>query len=440
MKKVALHTLGCKVNTYETAAMQQSLEAQGYDIVPFSDKADIYIVNTCTVTNIADRKSRQMLHKAKKMNKEAVVVAVGCYVQSAREALEADDTVDIIIGNNKKKDLIQILDDYEANHFYKGAVIDINETSEYETLSINSSGEHTRAFIKIQDGCNMFCTYCIIPFARGRVRSRKAEDIIAEITKLVNAGYKEAVLTGIHLSSYGIDFENKEEYNLLSLIEQINEISGLDRIRLGSLEPRIVTEKFVLTLSKMKKFCPHFHLSLQSGCDVTLKRMNRRYDTKEFKEKCELLRKYFDNPAITTDIIAGFPGETEEEFENTYEFLKNIAFAEMHVFKYSKRSGTKAAIMENQISDSIKHVRSEKLIKLGQVMSDKFIKNYEDKILSILVEEETEIENTKYLAGYSKEYIKVLIPANTAIKGEIIDVKFDKKYDNTTILCERITK
>lgn len=318
MKKAALHNLGCKVNAYETEAMQQLLEENGYEIVPFKEGADVYIINTCTVTNMADRKSRQMLHRAKKMNPDAIVVAAGCYVQAKEASGEIDESIDIVIGNNKKKDLIQILDAfYEEKQGQNKAVIDINHTHEYEQMHLKKTAEHTRAYIKVQDGCNQFCTYCIIPFARGRVRSRAKEDVVREVTELAANGYQEVVLTGIHLSSYGVDLENE---NLLSLILSVNEIEGIKRIRLGSLEPRIITEDFVKTISGLEKLCPHFHLSLQSGCDDTLRRMNRRYTSEEYYEKCKLLRKYFVNPALTTDVIVGFPGETEEEFEKSKAF------------------------------------------------------------------------------------------------------------------------
>ena len=324
MKRAALHNLGCKVNAYETEAMQQLLEENGYEIVPFKEGADVYIINTCTVTNMADRKSRQMLHRAKKMNPDAIVVAAGCYVQAKEASGEIDESIDIVIGNNKKKDLIQILDGfYEKKQGQNKAVIDINHTHEYEEMHLNKTAEHTRAYIKVQDGCNQFCTYCIIPFARGRVRSRAKEDVVREVTELAANGYQEVVLTGIHLSSYGVDLENE---NLLSLILAVNEIEGIKRIRLGSLEPRIITEDFVKTISGLEKMCPHFHLSLQSGCDETLRRMNRRYTSEEYYEKCMLLRKYFAHPALTTDVIVGFPGETEEEFEKSKAFIDKWIF------------------------------------------------------------------------------------------------------------------
>lgn len=364
MKKVALHNLGCKVNAYETEAMQEMLEHAGYEIVPFQEGADIYVINTCTVTNIADRKSRQMLHRARKMNPDAVVVAAGCYVQAQAEKQVIDPCIDIVLGNNKKQDLLTALQAYEEAHGDLREVIDINHTKEYENLHLTKQGEHTRAYIKVQDGCNQFCSYCIIPYARGRVRSRAKEDVVAEVTDLAKNGYQEVVLTGIHLSSYGIDFENED--NLLSLIRAVHEIEGIKRIRLGSLEPRIITEEFVQAIAALPKMCPHFHLSLQSGCNETLKRMNRRYTSEEFYEKCEILRKYFEKPALTTDVIVGFPQETEEEFETTYEFLKKICFYETHIFKYSKREGTKAAVMQGQIPEQIKAKRSARLIELGR--------------------------------------------------------------------------
>ena len=334
MRKAALHNLGCKVNAYETEAMQQLLEEAGYEIVPFQEKADVYVINTCSVTNIADRKSRQMLHRAKKMNPDAVVVAAGCYVQAAGEELKKDAAIDVIIGNNRKKDLVPLLDEYFAGkHVEEDSLIDIGKTREYEALHINKIADHTRAFIKIQDGCNQFCSYCIIPYTRGRVRSRKLEEIMEEIKGLVDKGYREVVLTGIHLSSYGLDLDG---ITLLDLMVKIDKIQGLERLRHGYLEPRIVTEEFTRTLAGLRTICPHFHLSLQSGCDATLKRMNRRYTTEEYEKGCQILRKYFDRPAITTDVIVGFPQETEEEFAQTIEFLKRIHFYEMHVFKYSR--------------------------------------------------------------------------------------------------------
>ncbi|MFR6512866.1 MAG: tRNA (N(6)-L-threonylcarbamoyladenosine(37)-C(2))-methylthiotransferase MtaB [Ruminococcus sp.] len=428
MKKVALHNLGCKVNAYETEAMQEMLENEGYEIVPFKEGADIYIINTCTVTNIADRKSRQMLHRARKMNPDAIVVAAGCYVQAQEnEHHELDSCIDIVIGNNKKQDLIQILDEYESKCKTE-KVIDINHTNEYENLNLSRTGEHTRAYIKVQDGCNQFCSYCIIPFARGRVRSRSLEDVVQEVTTLSGNGYKEVVLTGIHLSSYGIDFEEQEarkKTDLLTLILAVHEIPGIERIRLGSLEPRIITEEFAKTIAGLPKMCPHFHLSLQSGCDATLKRMNRRYTTGEYYEKCELLRKYFDHPALTTDVIVGFPGETEEEFEESKAFVDKVNFYETHIFKYSKREGTRAAVMENQVPEQIKSERSAQLIELGAKKQEAYEKEMVGKDVEILVEEPAQINGKEVQVGHTKEYIKVALESDENLQNHIVKARID---------------
>ena len=428
MKKVALHNLGCKVNAYETEAMQEMLEKEGYEIVPFKEGADIYIINTCTVTNIADRKSRQMLHRARKMNPDAIVVAAGCYVQAQEnEHHELDSCIDIVIGNNKKQDLIQNLDEYESKCKTE-KVIDINQTNEYENLNLSRTGEHTRAYIKVQDGCNQFCSYCIIPFARGRVRSRSLEDVVQEVTTLSGNGYKEVVLTGIHLSSYGVDFEEQEarkKTDLLTLILAVHEIPGIERIRLGSLEPRIITEEFAKTIAGLPKMCPHFHLSLQSGCDATLKRMNRRYTTGEYYEKCELLRKYFDHPALTTDVIVGFPGETEEEFEESKAFVDKVNFYETHIFKYSKREGTRAAVMENQVPEQIKAERSAQLIELGAKKQEAYEKEMVGKDVEILVEEPAQINGKEVQVGHTKEYIKVALESDENLQNQIVKARID---------------
>lgn len=418
MRKAALHNLGCKVNAYETEAMQQLLEEAGYEIVPFQEKADVYVINTCSVTNIADRKSRQMLHRAKKMNPDAVVVAAGCYVQAAGEELKKDAAIDVIIGNNRKKDLVPLLDEYFAGkHVEEDSLIDIGKTREYEALHINKIADHTRAFIKIQDGCNQFCSYCIIPYTRGRVRSRKPEEIMEEIKGLVDKGYREVVLTGIHLSSYGLDLDG---ITLLDLMVKIDKIQGLERVRLGSLEPRIVTEEFTRTLAGLRTICPHFHLSLQSGCDATLKRMNRRYTTEEYEKGCQILRKYFDRPAITTDVIVGFPQETEEEFAQTIEFLKRIHFYEMHVFKYSRRAGTRAADMPGQLTENQKGQRSDVLLKLDQEMSLEYRKSFLGEEKEVLMEEKIVIDGTEYLVGHTREYVKAAIPWEEGKKGAMI--------------------
>ena len=429
-KKAALHNLGCKVNAYETEAMQQMLEKNGYEIIPFKEGADIYVINTCTVTNIADRKSRQMLHKAKKMNPEAIVIATGCYAQSSKEILEVDEAIDIVIGNNKKQNLIEIINAYEEGKKQTDAVIDISCTNEFEELSLENTGGHTRAYIKVQDGCNQFCSYCIIPFARGRVRSRNIAEIIKEVQRLVENGYKEVILTGIHLSSYGIDIKDeqgKQTEDLLSLVLTLHELKGLERIRLGSLEPRIITKEFVTITSKLEKFCPHFHLSLQSGCDETLKRMNRRYTSSEYYQTCELLRKYFVKPAITTDVIVGFPGETEEEFQITKAFLEKVKLYETHIFKYSKRKGTKAADMPNQVAEQIKTKRSNLLQELNEKNQSAFEDGMMGKEVTVLLEEQVTIEGQIYNQGYTKEYVKVAVKSpidlvNQIVSGEISDV------------------
>ena len=409
-KKVALHNLGCKVNSYELEAMQQLLEQAGYEIVPFEPGADVYVINTCTVTNIADRKSRQMLHKAKKMNPDAVVVATGCYVQTDEGKLETDEAVDLVLGNNQKKNIVEVLAEFEKEHQRQAHIIKINQTKEYEELEISRTAEHVRAYIKVQDGCNQFCTYCIIPYARGRVRSREKENILNEVHKLAKAGYKEVVLTGIHLSSYGVDFPEDKKETLLSLIQAVNEVEGIQRIRLGSLEPGIVTEEFAKELACLPKICPHFHLSLQSGCDATLKRMNRRYDAAEYREKCELLRKYFENPALTTDVIVGFPQESEEEFEVSRDFVDSINFYETHIFKYSKRQGTKAAKMDGQIPEHEKTRRSNIMLELNRKKMQRYEEGWLGKKVEVLFEEMTERDGKNYVTGHTKEYLRIGVP------------------------------
>ncbi len=409
MKKAALHNLGCKVNSYETEAMQQLLEAAGYEIVDFEDQADVYIINTCSVTNMADKKSRQMLHRAKAKNPNAVVVAAGCYVQAAGEKLKEDEAIDLIIGNNKKADLIPLLDECLAGREVHDSVIDISATHEYETLHIAKQADHTRAFIKVQDGCNQFCSYCIIPYTRGRVRSRRPEDVVQEVLELTANGYQEIVLTGIHLSSYGVDFKD-ENIDFLYLIKLLHELEGVKRLRFGSLEPRVITEEFTSELAKLDKICPHFHLSLQSGCDQTLKRMNRHYTADEYYKGCEILRKYFKNPAITTDVIVGFAGETEEEFAATKEFLKKVNFYEMHVFKYSRRAGTRADKMPNQVPEPIKTKRSADLLALEAEMSKNYRASFLGTETEVLLEEPITINGERYMIGHTKEYVKVVVP------------------------------
>lgn len=434
MKKAALHNLGCKVNAYETEAMQHLLEEAGYEIVPFTQKADVYVINTCSVTNMADRKSRQMLHKAKKNNPDSIVVAAGCYVQTSEKEVLNDLSVDIVIGNDRKHDLVRLLEEYSLDSV-NDTVDDINDGKhDFEEFFIDQTKEHTRAFIKVQDGCNQFCSYCIIPYARGRVRSRRFENVIAEVERLAANGFKEVVLTGIHLSSYGVDFE--EATGLLELIQAVNAVKGIERIRLGSLEPKIVTEHFASELSKLDKICPHFHLSLQSGCDATLKRMNRKYTTKEYERGCELLRKYFVHPAITTDVIVGFPGETEEEFEQTKAYLEHIHFYEMHIFKYSKRKGTRAAVMPDQIDEQVKAARSEKLIALGHDMSKEFRKFYIGKNEEALFEEKAVIGDKEYFVGYTKEYVKVAKKTDENLENQIVSGRISGMLTDEILLFE----
>lgn len=421
-KKAALHNLGCKVNAYETEAMQEMLEKAGYEIVPFKEGADVYVINTCTVTNIADRKSRQMLHRARKMNPDAVVVAAGCYVQ-AQDGKGQDPCIDIVLGNNHKKDLVRILDEYAAKRASAAEIEDISRTREYESLHLTKPGDHTRAYIKVQDGCNQFCTYCIIPYARGRVRSRVMEDVLHEVRELAEGGYKEVVLTGIHLSSYGIDFDR--ERHLLELIRAVHEVDGIERIRLGSLEPGIITEEFARELSRIPEICPHFHLSLQSGCDATLKRMNRRYTSAEYAEKCRILRKYFDDPALTTDVIVGFPGETEEEFRASYDFVDSIDFYETHIFKYSRRSGTKAAVMPDQVSEQVKAERSAVMIRLGERKRAAYEKRYVGREVEVLVEEDAVMDGRCVQVGHTKEYIKVALESNEDLKNRIVKMRIE---------------
>ena len=423
--KVALHNLGCKVNAYEIEAMQQLLEEAGYEIVPFEPGADIYVINTCTVTNIADRKSRQMLHKAKKMNPEAIVVATGCYVQTGGEKLEKDEAIDLVLGNNQKINIVEALAEYAENKPGHGShVIKINQTKEYEELSIDHTAEHVRAYIKVQDGCNQFCTYCIIPYARGRVRSRNIESVLKEVRALAEKGYKEVVLTGIHLSSYGVDFPEEKKETLLSLIRAVHEIEGIRRIRLGSLEPGIVTREFAEGIAALPKVCPHFHLSLQSGCDETLERMNRRYRSGEYRERCELLREVYGNPALTTDVIVGFPQESEEEFRKSYDFVDSIRFYETHIFKYSRRQGTKAAAMDDQLTEAEKSFRSEKMIELHHRHAGDYEKSMLGKNLEVLIEEEYTKDGRTWYLGHSREYIKTAVPKSEAYGvNDIVIVK-----------------
>ena len=419
-RRAAFHTLGCKVNAYETEAMEELLQTAGYDIVPFTEQADVYVVNTCSVTNMAERKSRQMLHRAKKLNPEAVVVATGCYVQVSEEEARADAAVDLVLGNNQKRQIVTALDAYFEGRTFDDVLADV-EKEQYEELEVSTVLEHTRAFVKVQDGCNQFCSYCIIPYARGRVRSRRMQNVIAEIKRLAEAGIQEVVLTGIHLSSYGREIDG--ESHLIELIEAIHPIDGISRIRLGSLEPRIITEEFVGRLKKLYKVCPHFHLSLQSGCEETLKRMNRHYTPEEYYEKCKLLRAAFENPAITTDVIVGFPGETDEEFDKTRQFLEKVHFYEMHIFRYSRRKGTRADKMENQIPEETKAQRSSILSSLESQMTKEFRTKWTGTCVKVLLEERQEINGVSYMVGHTPEYIKCAVetdaPDNTIIDAII---------------------
>lgn len=447
MKKVAFHNLGCKVNSYELDGIMQMFQSNGYEIVDFAQKADIYIVNTCTVTNIADRKSRQMLHKAKAENPEAIVVATGCYVQTDQEGAKLDEAIDIAVGNNEKIHILEYVEEYlnsrdKTDKTLGGkTIVDLSGDSEYEELSIDKTMEHTRAFIKIQDGCNQFCSYCAIPLARGRVRSRAKDDIIEEVKRVAINGYKEIVLTGIHLSSYGLDhaynaFANGDEPNeaLLDVIEEIALLDGVCRIRLGSLEPRLITDDFLNRLSKVKKVCPHFHLSLQSGSDEVLKRMNRRYTASEFAQKVELLRQYYEHPAITTDIIVGFPMESDEEFDECRRFAEEVDLYEAHVFKYSRRKGTVADKMSGQLTDKIKSLRSSVLMEDSNRRRDDYISYYVGKTIEILLEEETFVDGIRYMTGLSPEYVKCVVQTDGK-SGEILKVcgKYVKKG---VLFCE----
>ncbi|MBO6008539.1 MAG: tRNA (N(6)-L-threonylcarbamoyladenosine(37)-C(2))-methylthiotransferase MtaB [Lachnospiraceae bacterium] len=442
-KTIAFHNLGCKVNAYETEIMLQNAQSAGYEIVQFSQISDVYVINTCTVTNIADRKSRQMLHRAKKLNPDSIVVAVGCYVQTGSDALLKDPLVDICIGNNHKSELIPIIEDYAKGRSEKKIVMDdIGVPSSYEDMTLGSLSDRVRTFVKIQDGCNQFCTYCAIPLARGRVRSRRDEDICEEIRGLVEKGCSEIVLTGIHVGSYGIDLDEKGSTSgdyggksrLVDLVEKIAEIPGLDRIRLGSVEPRIITEENAERLSKLKNLCPHFHLSLQSGCDATLKRMNRHYTTDEYYRSVLCLRKYFDDPAITTDVIAGFPGETDEEFEETLAFVKKVGFADMHIFKFSPRKNTKAAQMPGKVSEEVKNERSSKLIDTQIKMTGEYMKRHIGRTERVLIEEQQVIFGKKYMTGHTPDYIMTAVSDTSLSPGDVADLKL------TGILTEEIMK
>lgn len=436
-KKVAFHTLGCKVNIYETVAMEEMVKNAGCTVVDFSEFADIYIINTCSVTNIADKKSRQMLHRAKKENPNAVIVAVGCYVQSAYEDLKKDNNIDILIGNNKKSEIVNILNEYFTDEYNKiklEYVNDISKDNSFEQLKISEAGNYTRAFLKIQDGCNQFCSYCIIPYTRGRIRSRDIDDIISEAKKLVESGYKEIVLTGIHLSSYGDDLNY--DVNLADVIKALGEIKGLKRIRIGSLEPKLISEDFLNKIKAIASFCPHFHLSLQSGSDKILKLMNRKYGTEEFYHAVELIRKYFKHPAITTDIIVGFPGESDDDFNESFDFIKSINFYETHIFPYSKREGTRAAKFSGQLSNEIKSKRVKILLDLNKKNKIKFSDEIFGEECEILLEDEISIDGINYIRGYTKEYIRIAVIKNDKKQGDIIRGKVVKRLEEDLLYME----
>ncbi len=424
-KKAALHNLGCKVNAYETEVMGRLLADAGYEIVPFEPGADVYVINTCTVTNIADRKSRQMLHRARKMNPDAIVVAAGCYVQTSAEAAQEDPSIDIVLGNNRKNELLEAIRLFEEVRAGKDTemeskravytdVADLGTSREYEKMFLPKTQEHTRASIKVQDGCNQFCSYCIIPYARGRVRSRTPEDVVSEVRALAGNGCREVVLTGIHLSSYGTDVGS----SLLALIQAVHEVEGISRIRLGSLEPGIITRESAGILASLPKLCPHFHLSLQSGCDETLKRMNRKYTSGEYEEKCAVLREVFSNPALTTDVIVGFPQETEEEFETTVRFLEKLQLYETHIFKYSRRQGTRAAAMPGQIDERVKAERSDRLIALGEKNRRRFAASWQGREAEALLEEKIVLDGKEYWTGYTKEYLRVAVRSDFDLLNE----------------------
>ncbi len=430
--RVAMHNLGCKVNSYEMDVMGQKLADAGCKLVPFTDVADVYIINTCTVTNIADRKSRQMLHKAKKENPGAVVVAVGCYVETGIDGVKKDESIDLAVGNNKKSEIVSILEEFmaaregiEDKTMGGRSVIDINATHEYENMRLSELPEHTRAYIKVQDGCNQFCSYCVIPYARGRVRSRDMEDVLSEIKDLSAKGLKEVVITGIHVGSYGVD---KGEPQLIELLEKVNDISGIERIRMGSIEPRLMSKENVDRLAKISKLCPHFHLSLQSGCNSVLKRMNRHYTAEEYMDSVALLRKAFDRPAITTDVIVGFPGESEEEFEECRKFAEDIAFYEMHVFKYSPRKGTVAAGLADQLTDRQKSARSDVLIELTERDSKAYRESFIGEELKVLWEDEEEHGGATYLIGHTDRYVRVAVKEGTGAYN------VDKSGEITTVV------
>lgn len=441
MKRAALHNLGCKVNAYETEAMEALLAKDGYTIVPFDEEADVYVINTCSVTNMADHKSRQMIHRARKKNPDAVVIAAGCYVQTGLESLKEDLSVDIILGNNKKDELLPELHRFLEDHERELDVIDVNEGHlNFENLYLTKTAEHTRAFLKVQDGCDQFCSYCVIPFARGRIRSRSIEEVVSETRELAKQGYREFVLTGIHLSSYGmVRYGVPGPYGLQDLIEEVAKVDGVERVRLGSVEPQIFTADFIERISKVPEFCPHFHLSLQSGCNRTLKSMNRKYTAEEYEETCRLIRQAFDHPAITTDVIVGFPGESDADYEESRSFVEKIRFYELHVFKFSRRKGTKADSMPDQIPEEKKTVRSRDLIAIGKKMS----REYREEILGseqeILAEEKMEINGKSYWVGYTREYVRMAYISDENLQNRLVTGRALSMLTDDIVLLDRDT-
>ena len=426
--KVAFHNLGCKVNSYETEAMLAGLKKRGFVEVPFEEGADVYVINTCTVTNIADRKSRQMLHRAKAMDPDAAVVAVGCYAQAAGESLLADEAVDIVVGNDRKHELPDLIEAWFESHEKQSALDDIGKSRRFEEMPAECS-EHTRAFLKIEDGCNQFCSYCLIPYVRGRVRSRDPQDVVKEARRLAEKGWSELVLTGIHISSYGLDFEGDAGAReggygapLLDLLRRLDGIPEIRRIRLGSLEPRLITPENAAALASLRSLCPHFHLSLQSGCNETLRRMNRKYTAEEFAEKVRILREAFDRPALTTDVIVGFPGETEEEFAETLAFLEKIRFAQTHVFRYSRRKGTMADRMPDQIPEPVKAARSAVLLELNRKNRKRYAEAFLGETREVLLETAEEGPDGLYWTGYTPEYLRLKVFAEDGVPGACVPV------------------
>ncbi len=426
MKKVAFYTLGCKVNQYETQALANIFKDAGYKIVDFSEIADIYLINTCTVTSLSDRKSRQVIRRAKKLNSDSIVVVAGCYAQTASEEVSKIEGVNLVVGTKDRSKIIQYINEIENKKEKINAVGNIMEQKTFEELGLGIYKERARAFIKVQEGCNQFCSYCIIPYARGPIRSRSEENVIQEVKKLVDSGYREIVLTGIHIGSYGMDTKTT---SLIELIKKVHEVDGIERIRLGSIEPNLISEDFIKTVKNLKKMCPHYHISLQSGCDETLKRMNRKYTTLEYKNSIYNLRKEIEDVAVSTDVMVGFPGETEKEFQNTYDFLDEISFSSMHVFKYSPRKGTPAASFEGQILASEKEKRSNILIELSKRKTIEFNKKFIGRVMPVLIEQEVN-DREGYYEGFTPNYIKVICKGDKNLKGRIVNIYLKEAVDD----------